>query len=524
MPAHSQDETITFLTSEAFDDGDASTVKTIVTHISTVLLSGERAIKLKRPVHLPYVDFSTPERRLATCERELVLNRRTAPKLYRAVRRVTREPDGSLAIDGEGQLVDAFVEMRRFDEDCLLDRMAMEGTLTAPLMARLAHRIAAFHAGIAPDRSVSGSAQVALVLDINERALATTEVFPEEAVADFNRRFREGFARLMPLFDARGAAGKVRRCHGDLHLRNICVFEGEPTLFDCLEFDEAMATTDILYDLAFLLMDLWHRGLEERANLVLNRYLDESDETDGLPLLAFLMALRAAVRAHVTATRAADAGPDGSTLRAEAHDYFDLALDLLRPRAGRLVAVGGLSGSGKSTVAAAIAPRIGPPPGARILASDRIRKHLFGVAAETPLPAECYRPQVSETVYARLAEQAGAILPLGHGVVADAVFDRPPDRERIAGIGEGGSLPFLGLWLEARPERLVERVAARRGDPSDATPEVVRDQVSRSRAPAEWTHLSSEAEISAVADAARRVVEGASDGPIHRVARDRRDD
>ncbi|MCP3054171.1 AAA family ATPase [Aurantimonas marianensis] len=522
MPAQSQDETIAFLKSAAFDDGDASTVETVVTHISTILLSGERAIKLKRPAHLPYVDFSTPERRLTSCEQELVLNRRTAPELYRAVRQVTREPDGGLAIDGSGPLVDAYVDMRRFDEDCLLDRMAMEGTLTVPLMARLAHRIAVFHAGIAPDRSVTGSAQVALVLDINERALATTDVFPAAAVDEFNRRFRDGLTRLAPLLDARGAAGKIRRCHGDLHLRNICVFDGEPTLFDCLEFDEAMATTDILYDLAFLLMDLWHRGLEELANLVLNRYLDESDETDGLPLLAFLMALRAAVRAHVTATRVAEAGPDAPTLRAEAHDYFALALDLLRPRPGRLVAVGGLSGSGKSTVAAAIAPRIGPPPGARILASDRIRKHLFGVAAETPLPAECYRPQVSETVYARLAEQAGAILPLGHGVVADAVFDRAPDRERIAGMGEGGSTPFLGLWLEAPPERLVERVAARRDDPSDATPEVVRDQLSRSRAPADWMHLSSVAEIGAVAEAARRIVDGTTDDPAGEREDDRR--
>lgn len=523
MPADSQDETIEFLRSAAFDGSDASTVEAVVTHISTVLLSGERAIKLKRPVHLPYVDFSTPERRLAACERELALNQRTAPTLYRAVRRVTRESDGGLAVDGSGPLVDAYVEMRRFDEDCLLDRMAMEGTLTAPLMARLAHRIAAFHAGIAPDRSVTGSAQVALVLDINERALATTEVFSAGAVADFNREFREGLARLTPLFDARGRAGKIRRCHGDLHLRNICVFEGEPTLFDCLEFDEAMATTDILYDLAFLLMDLWYRGLEELANLVLNRYLDESDEADGLPLLAFLMALRAAVRAHVTATRVADAGPDGSGLRVEAQDYFDLALDLLRPRASRLVAVGGLSGSGKSSVAAAIAPRIGPPPGARVLVSDRIRKRLFGVAAETRLPTECYRAEVSETVYARLAEQAGAILPGGHGVVADAVFDRPPERARIADVAADAQVAFLGLWLEAGPERLVERVAARRGDPSDATPEVVRAQVSRSRAPADWTRLSSDADIGFVAEAARRVVAGVPAVSIHGGTEGRRD-
>ena len=506
MGGDGQYETIDFLRRTAFAGVDPAGIETVQTHISHVLIGGRTAIKLKRAVRLGYVDFSTPERRLAACERELELNRRTAPMLYRGVRRIVRRPDGGLALDADGELVDAVVEMARFDADGLFDQMAIDGTLTAPLMTRLAGHIAGFHAGLPVEQGSGGAAVMAGVLAINERALATTSVFPPDEVAAFNRRFRESLATHADLLDRRGAAGKIRRCHGDLHLRNICLMAGEPTLFDCLEFDEAMATTDILYDLAFLLMDLWHRGLEEAANLVLNRYLDALDESDGLPLLPFLMAVRAAVRAHVAATRAAEGGAAGAA--GEARAYFDLALELLAPRSPRLVAVGGLSGSGKSTVAAAIAPGIGPVPGARILASDCIRKRHFAVPVETRLPAECYAPEVSHRVYDELIATAERVARLGHGVVADGVFDRPTERARIASAAEAAGVPFTGLWLEAPAERLLERVAGRTGDPSDATPDVVRGQLARSRAPVEWEVLPSEASIEIVAERARRLIDG----------------
>ncbi|HEY9212055.1 MAG TPA: AAA family ATPase, partial [Ancylobacter sp.] len=472
-----------------------------------VLLMGARAIKLKRAVHLPYVDFSTPEHRLAACEQELLLNRRTAPMLYRAVRRVTRAPDGRLALDGEGMLVDAVVEMARFDEEGLFDRMALTGTLTTPLMTKLARGIAAFHAGAAISSGGGGGAAMAAVLDINERALTMTEVFPRDDVAHFMAASRAALSAHAGLLDARARDGKIRRCHGDLHLRNICLVDGEPTLFDCLEFDEELATTDVLYDLAFLLMDLWHRGMEAYANIVFNRYLDEADEEDGLPVLPFFMAVRAAIRAHVTALQVADAGTEAAARRAEAQSYFALARLLLDQCPARMVAVGGLSGSGKSTLAAALAPGIGPVPGARILASDRIRKRLFGVAAETRLPPEAYRAEVSEQVYGLLAMRAESTLSQGHGVVADAVFDRPADRSRMAEVAARAGVAFQGLWLEASPERLLRRVAARRGDASDATTDIVKAQLGRPLATVEWPHLSSDDEAAAIRAAAVRIID-----------------
>jgi hypothetical protein len=214
------------------------------------------------------------------------------------------------------------------------------------------------------------------------------------------------------------------------------------------------------------------------------------DESDGLPLLPFFMAVRAAVRAHVTATSAqSHEGEEAEMLSREARAYFDLALDLLKPVPARLVAIGGLSGSGKSSIAARIAERIGPPPGARVLSSDRTRKRLFGVAPETRLPPSAYRPSVSAEVYERIFVGAGQALVRDHGVVADAVFDRPRDRERIELTGQQADVPFAGIWLEADPEVLFSRVDSRAGGPSDATRDVVRQQLDHDRGVMTWTEV-----------------------------------
>ena len=209
----------------------------------------------------------------------------------------------------------------------------------------------------------------------------------------------------------------MRRGHGDLHLRNICLYDDEPVLFDCLEFDEALATTDVLYDLAFLLMDLVHRGLAREANLVFNRYVDATGDDACLAMLPFLMGVRAAVRAHVGA---AGAGGDARKIE-EARQYLDLALALFGPHEPRLVAIGGLSGSGKSSVAAALAAHLDLPPGARVLSTDRLRKQLAGIGAEEKLPPEAYTPESSLRVYGEQREQAARVLAGGGSVVADGV-------------------------------------------------------------------------------------------------------
>ncbi len=304
MGEDAQRETIAFLRDVCARAGDGSAPMS--THISHVYFAGDTVYKLKRAVRTSYLDFSTSEKRLAACKTELILNRRTAPQLYRAVRRITREPDG-LAFDGPGECVDAVVEMRRFDQSDLLDDMVLRGALTARHVEALARKIAAFHEAAAPSTAHGGVRGVGDVLAMNEAALRSSFLAREQDVSPVCEAMRAQLARNASLLDARREAGKVRRCHGDLTLRNIAMIDGEPTPFDCLEFDEALATIDVLYDLAFVLMDLWHRSRGDLANALLNRYLDVADESDGLALLPLFIAMRAVIRAHVTARMSQDA-------------------------------------------------------------------------------------------------------------------------------------------------------------------------------------------------------------------------
>lgn len=488
MPIDKQVETIAFL-KRLF--GARSPVEVMTTHASIIFLAGDRAYKLKRAVRFPYLDYSTAQQRHTACLKELTLNRRTAPELYMNVRTITREADGRLVLDGTGPLVDTLVEMHRFDQECLFDRMAQRNSLTPAIMADLAHRIAIFHQEAAISLKHGGVKGVADVLEINERSLRATMLVPDEVATTFSQKFRQALKTHSDELERRRQSGKIRRCHGDLILRNICLWRGAPTLFDCLEFDENLATIDVLYDLAFLLMDLWHRKQQELANTLLNRYLDEADETDGLGLIPYFMAIRATVRAHVTAAQAEHAAAPNvrASVLSEALQYFDLADALLNPAPPTLVAIGGLSGTGKSTIASLVAPYLGQAPGARILNSDRIRKHLHGVPAQSRLPESAYRPEISKQVYANLRQEAGRALRAGSAVIADAVFDRPQERKKLEQHAAGWRVPFTGYWLRAPIEVLISRVAARRKDPSDATADIVRMQAARHCGEIDWVNL-----------------------------------
>jgi predicted kinase len=279
------------------------------------------------------------------------------------------------------------------------------------------------------------------------------------------------------LLASRASGGFVRHCHGDLHLRNIVAIDGSPVLFDALEFDDRLATIDVLYDLAFLLMDLGKRGLRPHANALLNAYLDAKGETGnlvGLAALPLFLSMRAAVRAKVEFLRANMAAPDrAASAREEARAYFDLAHDFLAPAAPRLVAIGGLSGSGKSEVARAIAPRIGAFPGAMHVRSDVERKRMFGLGQLERLPPEAYALEVTEQVYAACRKRASMALSGGQSVIVDAVHAKPEEREALAALAAAAGVPFTGLWLDAPAKILRDRIAARTADVSDATVELV---------------------------------------------------
>jgi aminoglycoside phosphotransferase family enzyme/predicted kinase len=468
----------------------------IATHAAHVFLTRDRALKLKRAVKYPYLDFSTPELRRQACEAELALNRRTAPALYLAVKAVTRARDGALALGGDGAAVDWVLEMRRFPDDALFTRLAESGGLTSDLMRRLADNIVRFHRAADATPNFGGTAGIDYVISVNSESLRrdgppTIGVAEAAALTEAARAARDRHADLL---ERRRKSGKVKRCHGDLHLGNICLLDGEPTLFDCLEFNEALASIDVLYDLAFLLMDLRFRDHPTEAVLVLNRYLDVSDESDGLALMPLFLALRAWVRAHVAATAARrDRSAENETL---ARRYFDFALDLLRPAAPRLVAIGGFSGTGKSTVAAILAGRIA----ARVLRSDVIRKRQAGAAPETRLSGSAYSPEMTARVYAALIDQARVALAAGSSVIIDAVSAVPEERRSFAALAAELGVPFTGIWLEAAPEVLSARIAARRNDASDADTAVLRKQLAYDLGKMDWRRVDAAPSAEHVAD------------------------
>lgn len=462
----------------------------VTTHISIVLLGETRAYKLKRAVRLPYLDFSTPALRLGLCAREVELNRRFAPALYLGVRRVTREADGALALDGGGAFVDAVVEMRRFPDDALFDDMAQKGHLTREMIESLARLVAQTHDRAPSDSARGGAQAMGKIIDGMDESFHLAAPAPLPEIAAHIARLRETLSALAPTIDARRAAGKVRACHGDLNLRNICLIEGVATPFDCIEFSDDISTIDVLYDLAFLLMDLVRVGLPGYANLALNRYLDArtENEDEGLRLLPFFMSLRATIRAHVEASQGHDA---------IARAYFDLSRTLLAPAQGVVVAIGGFSGAGKSSVATALAPRVSPAPGARIFNSDRIRKKLFGVEPTDRLPAEAYTSEVSARVYCEMFENAARVAQAGWPVIVDAVFDRPPDRAAIEAAAKGA--PFLGVWLDVDLAQRLARVDARINDVSDATRDVLASQMQKETGEIRWRRVEANKDVDTIA-------------------------
>lgn len=380
--------------------------------------------------------------------------------------------------------------MDRFDQELLFDRLAASNHLDLDLMRSLARSIATFHLSAEVRHDHGGRAGIAWVVEGNAAGFAEFGAGALDPAS--NRRLTESthseLERHGVLLDRRRQAGWVRQCHGDLHLRNIVLMNGEPTLFDGVEFNDEISCIDVLYDLAFLLMDLWRRGLAAHANIVMNHYLSETGDLAALELLPLFLSCRAAVRAKTRAT-AARMQTDVARRREPHHlasEYLSLAQRFLDHRPACLIAIGGLSGSGKSTVALALSPSIGPAPGAMLFRSDEVRKRVCGVPRLQPLGPEGYAPAVSERVYDVLVESARATIQGGHAAIVDAVFADAAHRRAIEQLAADASVPFIGCWLEAPASTLVARAEGRRHDPSDATAAVVRLQHAQDTGSITW--------------------------------------
>ncbi len=484
MPAD-QSDVIDFLQNPGSYGIPGGSVTRIDTHCAVVFLIGERAFKLKKSVRYPYLDFSTLAKRRAACEAELSLNRPAAPSLYVGLRSLGRDRRGEICWDAP-EAIEWVVEMRRFPAGALLSVVASRGGLDHRLCSALADRIAAYHDQAAISIKKTGAGTILSLIQGIRDALdhAGGAFLNAQKLDTLIAGLRQEAERHAALIDRRAAQGHVRHCHGDLHLANICLLDGIPVPFDALEFDADLATIDVLYDLAFLIMDLEHRGLRDLAAIILNRYLDRRDEQDGLALMPLFAAMRAGIRAYASAAAGTPEIAEG---------YLGHALKCLQTAPAMLIAIGGLSGSGKSRLGRALAGRIGGPGGARHLRSDVLRKRLAGLPSpEERLPPSAYTEGASDRVYAALREQTTSLLADGISVICDAVFAKPVERRDIETIAAAKSVPFLGIWLEAPHATLAARIQSRRGDASDATTAVLESQLSYELGEIGWTRIASD--------------------------------
>ena len=468
----------------------------IDTACAHVFLAPDAAWKMKRHIDLGYADFSTADRRRWALERELEFNKTTAPDIYRAVRRITREAGGGLALEGQGETVEFILEMRRFDDSQVLS--ANPALVDGDMADALGRTIAGFHA-LAPLRPEGGWSALEFTVSSNASLLRDLGYrLGPERIETLIALTRAELDLQKPLLKDRTAKGFARRCHGDLHLANILVEDGKPILFDCIEFNDLLSDLDVFYDLAFLLMDLNFRGRRDAAVRVLSAYMDEAarvfpdDLWAGVAALPLMMSVRAAVRAHVSAH-----SQDDALGRA----YVEAAIAHLSPAPPRLAAVGGLSGAGKSTFARRIAPALGAAPGAVVIRTDEVRKRLMNVPPSERLPDSAYAGELYPRSYDTLIENARTLLTAGHGVVLDATFIDPALRARAEKLAVECGVPFDGVWLEAPLAVLQARVARRTNDASDATAATLQDQLARHTSQVQWRHVDVSGDIDAAAEA-----------------------
>jgi len=407
-------------------------VERIETHCSIVFLADALAYKLKRAIRYADLDYTTLAARRTACAAELVLNRRTAPDLYLGIRAIARAPDGHLAFDGPGQVLDHVVVMRRFAQENLFDHLAARAALTPGLMISLGEALAEFHRNAGITLAHGGAVSLRRVIAGNARERARHVPALERAMIDeVGALSCTALDRLAPLIERRRARGKVRRCHGDLRLANIVLDAGRPVLFDGIEFSDEIACIDVLYDLAFLLMDLLLHDRSDLASLVFNAYLDRLPETEGLAALPLFLSLRAATRCYGLAGSAErNAGTQEAVRkRADARRHLASAVAFLAPVPPRLIALGGEIPDGtRAFLAASLTGAVAPPPGARLL-------HLG------PAPEPAWRA-------------AKAILTAGCSVLLEGAFSAAAERVRAAGLARHCRVRFVGIWPGLRPPGL----------------------------------------------------------------------
>jgi aminoglycoside phosphotransferase family enzyme/predicted kinase len=457
-------------------------VKVIQTHISAVFLAGEFVYKLKKPVALGFLDFTTLDKRLAACHAEVRLNRRLAPDVYLGVVPITRLPDG-VRVEGEGDIVEWAVKMRRLPDESTLLQRVRAGQVDADLIEAVARRIAAFHLAAERNQRIASFARFDVVARNFREVFDRAEPFIGETAGRsvFNRvrsGTEEALARLRPLIEQRADRGAPRDCHGDLHLDHIYYFPDRPApgdlvVIDCIEFNERFRFIDPVADMAFVAMDLAFYARRDLARAFAGAYFAATGEEDGPALLPLYSAYRAAIRGMVDGLLLGEAevpAAEREAARSRARAHWLLALGELEPSDRRpgLLLVGGLPGSGKST----LARELGECAGFEVIRSDVVRKELADLPVNEPSPPQArdalYSPDSTDRTYTECLLRAERLLAEGQRVIVDATFRDELQRQRFveAAVRYGARVGFI--VCRASPETVRQRLEARKGDASDA--------------------------------------------------------
>lgn len=454
---------------------DTKGVEVVETHISLLFLTGTYAYKVKKSLDLGFLDFSSLRNREYYCREELRLNRRLCPELYLDVVPVT-EKNGRIRMAGEGRTIDHAVKMIQFDRDMELDHLLSPNRLNDGQIDQIASVVAAFHLSLAPVVGAVPFGRPDVILKpVLDNFAAVGRIHTDKEAAAVLETLKSWtdteYRRLLPLFSLRKASGRIRQCHGDMHTGNMVLWNGRVMIFDCIEFNPFFTHIDVLNDIAFLVMDLEHRGHREHAWRFLNDYLSLTGDYDGLPLLRFYKSYRAMVRAKITAIRLLQESDleDKQATLAEHRSFIDLTRTYSAGAPGGLVITCGVSGSGKTTFARRLAQRL---PAIHIR-SDIERKRFFGIGRLERSGGErkraLYASETTRRTYAKLRAIASGCLDENYPVIVDATFLREDERKRFVDLAGRKGVPVVILHCRAPDAVLERRVRDRHREGVDAS-------------------------------------------------------
>ena len=460
-------------------------IQLLQTHISYVLLTGDYAYKIKKNVNFGFLNYSSLELRKNFCDEEFRMNKRGAPEIYLEVLPISQIED-KFQINGAGETVEYTLKMRQFPQDTLFLSLFEQGKLTETIMEDLGEIVAEFHAQAPINDYIRTFGEVAQIRQAIDENYQQTEKYiggpqTSEQFAETKAFTDSFFTESKELFDRRIKDNWIRECHGDLHLRNICLWNGKIMLFDCIEFNEPFRFVDVMFDIAYAVMELegWQRA--DLSNAYLNTYVEQTGDWEGLQVLPLYLSRQSYVRAKVTSFLLDDPGipiEQKEKAKETAAKYYKLAWQYTKSRQGKLILMSGISGSGKSTVARQLARKIG----AIHLRSDAVRKHLAGIPLQERGGDDLYTAEMTQKTYDRLLELGIKLASQGYPVILDAKYDRVALRSQAISQAQNHHLPLEILYCNAPEAVLRDRLSSRTGDVSDATASLLSSQLAATEA------------------------------------------